>query len=108
LESFTDAIPTQISLAFAKDSEFADCFNYHLLALKQSGEVDKVKHFWLKDNSPEDYSHRIFLDQAEPLSYNNLFFPSAVLALGCLAAAFLAVVERVHVNRLPTGAEGCP
>jgi hypothetical protein len=93
LFGFAEAIPTQMLLALQKNSELRPLFNFHLLDMIQSGVAARLTHRWLKEAAPPDTSERIFVEEARPLGYDNLFFPSAVLTVGAVAALILAAVE---------------
>ncbi len=49
----------------------------------------------MQDGSPPDNSPRIFSPPASALGYDNMFFPSGLLAIGVAAAAAAMAAERM-------------
>ena len=82
-----------ISWALRSNSELTDLFNYHLTKLKESGVLAKIVSNWLSSTTPDDLSHRIFVDDAVTLGLNHLVFPCLVAFFGCCSAGLLFLME---------------
>ena len=78
------------ALAFKKNSELTILFNHVMLKIKESGLISRIRNKWKGDRD------EVF-GIAEPvvLTYDNLFFPFAWLALGILVAIPITMVEIV-------------
>ncbi len=99
LRNFDDAASSQLAFGLQKDSELRDMFNYHLNKLRQSGVLKLLMHKWVKEEKPDDWSHRIFQDDAMPLGYENLFFPTMILLVGVSLGMFLLFMEKMMSTR---------
>ncbi len=94
LLDFQEMIPAHLGFGLQKDSEFKALFDHHFVRLKQSGLLHQLHRKWLEGDAPADISGRIFTQDAFPLGYDNLFFPSFVIAMGVAAAAVMLLAER--------------
>lgn len=93
LRNFDDSVSTQLAIGLQDDSEFREVFNHQLIKLHQTGVLNLLAHKWLKDDEPDDWSHRIFQEEAWPLGYENLLFLMLVLITGVSCSAFILCVE---------------
>ncbi len=87
-------------LVYRKDSEFAALFDHHLLKMIQSGVLRRIYDRWIgsfKDmyNSRGDAATTI-----NPVPFDQLYFPAAVMAIGILAGVVLGSLERLHENNI--------
>lgn len=83
------------AIGLQKDSEFTSLFNYELTRLRQSGLFERLEFKWVKKSTPEDGSHRYFVQDILILGSVNLYFPSLVLLIGVTAGLVIVVSERV-------------
>lgn len=95
IDSFRDNIPVSLAMAFQEDSEIRPIFNYYINKMRETGVVSRLWNRYIKYDVPKDNTERIFNDEANPLGYDNLFFPALVLILGLLGAWVIIVVEIV-------------
>ncbi len=95
LKNFDDSVSSQLAFGLQKDSEFKDILNYHINKLRQAGILKLLVHQWIKQEKPDDWSHRIFQDNAMPLGYENLFFPTMILLAGVSFGMFVLFVEKM-------------
>ena len=96
--------------AYQKGSEFHGIFDYHLMKMKQSGILDKVKSIYLPDPPLT-----IGISEANQLGYDNLMFPGIVITFGIIGALIILLVEALieffnhaaHVRQasMPDGSE---
>ncbi len=56
--------------------------------------VPQIFFEWMRNDSPEDASHRIFVQDAATLGLDGVFFPAAVAAVGVAVAAAALAAER--------------
>ncbi len=95
LASFKDQIENTVHLAFKKDSDIKEFFNFHLAKLIQSGTVSQLEHKWRGQDKPkDDMSNRIFIEDFRPVGSKNLIFPSMTLLI-CTIASFLTAIFEV-------------
>ncbi len=102
LKNLDGAVSTQLTFGLQKDSEFKDMFNFHLSRLKEAGVITTVIHKWLEEEKPDDLSKRIFQEEAMPLGYKNLFFPTMIMCIGISVCLVALCVERTLSRRLST------
>ena len=81
-------------MALPKDSEFLGLFNYHLIQMYQSGVLEFINHDFLHQRKPQGANWG-YGEDASALGYENLFFPSAILSIGVVAALFITVAEKI-------------
>ena len=81
---------THIPIAYQKDSEFHDLFDYHLMKLKQAGIFDRIISRYLADPPLT-----IGISEANQLGYNNLVVPLIVLSFGCFGGIVILLLERL-------------
>ncbi len=96
VKDFDDRLTSQLAFALQKDSDLTNILNYHLTKLLQSGMIKKFSQKWFKDDRPDDMSHRIFEEEAIPLGYENLFFPSLIMLVGISSGLGFAIIERMY------------
>ena len=96
IKDFDDRLTSQLAFALQKDSDLTNILNYHLTKLLQSGMIKKFSQKWFKDDRPDDMSHRIFEEEAIPLGYENLFFPSLIMLVGISSGLGFAIIERMY------------
>ena len=85
-----DSYMTHVPIAYQKDSEFHDLFDYHLMKMKQSGIFDKIMSSYLADPPLT-----IGISEANQLGYNNLVVPLFVLSFGCFGGIVILMLERL-------------
>ncbi len=91
IDEFKESIKSGIHIAYTKDAEFTDLFNYHIDRLYQTGNLDNILHKWLELDRPADYSDRIFVEEARSIGIWDLMLPSSLLlAAASVSAALLA------------------
>ena len=83
--------------AFQRNSEFAECFNYHLQKMREAGLFDRLYSEYV-DIKQKDTLIREKND-AVSLGFMNAAFPSLVL-LGGLTLAIIQVMAESLWNRL--------
>ncbi len=93
LMDFHDKIEGMLGFTMQKDSEFLDCFNYHINSLQEQGILQQLQFKWMEQSAPDDISNRIFVADAQALGYNNLFFPTSLLIGGILGAGMIFAAE---------------
>ncbi len=94
LKSFKGAVQKFANLAYRKDSEITDLFNFHLTKIAQSGALDKIKQRWLEEDRPtDDMTQRIFVEDSKPIGYESMVFPGAVLVVSTVLALFVLLLE---------------
>ncbi len=99
LRNFDDSLSTQLAFGLRKNSEFREIFDYHLIKFRQSGMLELLEHKWLDAEKPDDWSHRIFQEDAIPLGYENLFFPTAIMLGGVSVGMLILCAECVLHKR---------
>ncbi len=90
---FEDAISTQISIGLPRGSELRRCLDFHILDMKQSGILKNILDKWLM-KIPQDMSNRIFVPDAKPLGFDNLFFLAIIITIGCGLSLTLLLIEK--------------
>ncbi len=91
---FNDRLPSQAGIGLRHDSEFLDAFDHHILNMHQSGLVRKLMQKWIF-KKPDDYSDRIFVEEADAIEPENLYFPASVLAVGVALGVIFSVGEKI-------------
>ncbi len=91
---FEEGVPSHVAIGLQPDSELRRCFDFHILQMMENGIVRKILDKWML-GKPKDMSHRIFVEEAQALGYDNLFFPATVLAAGCLVSLILSIFEKL-------------
>ncbi len=96
---FGQRAPFQIGIGLQPGSELKQVLDHHVLKMVQSGLVRSLFSKWVLRRGPEDRSARFFVEDAEAVGSENLYFPTAVVAIGvALGAAFLSA-EKLHSVR---------
>jgi len=86
----------QLAIALAKDSDLTSLFNYNLIKIYQSGTIERLKYKWMQDSIPGDMSNRIFPDEAVPIGYLNVLFPTVLFAAGTLLCLVFGLLEKIY------------
>ncbi len=94
LMGFQDKITTQVGIGLQKDSELKDLFDYHIVKLRETGFMAKMRKKWLEHDTPKDYSDRIFVQEPLVLGFDNLFFPSFLLLVGIFCSVSFSLLEK--------------
>ncbi len=94
LRHFEDAVPSHLAFGLQLDSEFGSMFNHYLSVLSQSGLLAKISKRWL-EREPRDETNQIFVPDASPLDFENLYFPGTMISVGLIAALAFLLVELV-------------
>ncbi len=102
MRDFQDSLEIPISIGFPLGSELRGPLDHHLLKILQSGAADRLMFKWAKESEPEDYSDRIFVQEAMVLGYRNLFFPVILLGGGVLVGIVVTVCEKIRGGRHTT------
>ncbi len=84
-----------LPIGLQKDSELRIMLNHHILKMKQSGLLSKLFRKWMQDDSPGDWSERIFEEQATSIGYSNVLLPVLILVGGSLTSILLACLEKL-------------
>ena len=82
------------TLAFKKDSEFVDLFNYHIKKLEETGILSTLKDNWIPKGQGASLQDRQSI-QAITLGFENLFFPFMILLFGLATGMFLSITEKL-------------
>ncbi len=90
---FEERVPSQMTIGLQKDSELLELFNYNILKMYQSGLHAQILYKWLREGKPKDDTHRIFIEDAIPVEYDNVIFPSLLLLAGIVVALCLVLIE---------------
>ena len=76
--------------AFQKDSEFAECFSYHLLKMREGGQLHQLlkefSNIQVKKDSASEISASVF-------DFKDVAFPSIMLLFGLALALLQALME---------------
>ena len=94
LRNFDGRLVNQLAFPLQKDSEFRNIFNYYLVKTIQSGLLKKLSEKWVDKDRPEDWSHRIFQEEAKSLGYDNIVFPMVVMLVGMVTGICLVWAEK--------------
>ncbi len=65
----------------------------------QTGLMREIALKWLS-NGPGDMSHRLFIEEAPALGYDNLFLPANLLFGGMACALVLGIIEKTSKKLL--------
>ncbi len=87
-----DAPLDYMALAFPKDSELLEFFNYNMIKLHHSGVLRFLTDKWLKNRAPSAICARQE-ESATPLGYSNLILPTLVFCAGALCAGLVSLIE---------------
>ena len=86
---------------FRKNWPWTDYFNYHLLAMKESGLMERLYQRNLRDPKKSCTSevtiNRIVQDPS-PISINRIFPLYVILLMGVAAALILLLIEKSKLN----------
>ncbi len=99
LHEFREKMTSYVGFGLQKDSELKSVFDYHLIRLRESGFMSKIKKKWIGNDLPEDMTHRIYVKEPLVLGFDNLFFPSTVILIGIIGASVLSICEKCAVPR---------
>ncbi len=91
-----DDKPLHISLQ--KDSELKAAFDYHILKMRRSGLLERLRNKWIEGAKPKDRSDRIFEQDIVVLSFENLFLPASIMAWGIISALVIATIEKMKTS----------
>ena len=94
LINLNDANIDPVGLAFPKDSEFLDYFNYNMIKLHQHGVMDFLIKKWLHSREPDDVCVCNQVEEAATLGYSNLLLPVVILAAGVVSVSLMLLFER--------------
>ncbi len=92
---FEGRSPLQVGIGLQKGSELEGILNYHILDMLQSGLVRKMFQKWIL-KKPRDNSLRIFVEEAEVIELESLYFPASFLGLGIVIGCLQALAEKLH------------
>ncbi len=96
LMDFQERLTTQLGFGLQKDSELKALFDYHILKMRSTGFLSKQRNMWIERNVPQDYSHRIFVQDPLVLGFDNLFFPAFLLASGIMSSFIFCLAEKFY------------
>ena len=99
LPRLVEAKDDTVALAFQKDSEFLDLFNYYIIRMFQSANIEFLLHKWVGQRKPMDTCEKNQLEAAS-LGYSNLLFPTLVLSSGGLFAILIILLEKLFRETL--------
>jgi len=86
----------QLAIALAKDSDLTSLFNYNLIKLYQSGTIERLRYKWMQDSIPGDMTKRIFAEEASPMGYLNVLFPTSIIVAGAILCLALVTLEKIY------------
>ena len=82
---------------YPTDSEFADCFDYHLNKMKESGVLGDIMAKWAIKGNSGKRSHQgrkeSIPESAFPINLQNVAFLVLVLLIGCGSSVLLCALE---------------
>ena len=79
-----------LAWAFQKDSQFVDCFNYHLRKIKESGVITQIVVRTQEIN--EKYNT---VDDAFTLTFENVVFPYLIMVAGVITSVCQSAMEKI-------------
>ena len=82
--------------AFQRNSELAECFNYHLQKMSEAGILDKLHSTYVDVKSKDELGEE---DNNSSLGYRTAAFPSLVLLGGLTLSVFQLMAESLW-NRM--------
>ena len=85
-----DYFKNYVSFAFPKGSPYVDLFSEKILAMKQSGQVEKILGHYLRAKDHVTCSNSNFKE----IKFENIFTAFLALAVGILLAWIVAVAEK--------------
>ena len=89
-----EKVKDRISWAFQRDSELVECFNHNLLKMVEAGIFHQL-HSTFVDIGRGDELNANGSDDATPMGYMNVAFPSLLLLVGLTLALLQLAAECV-------------
>ena len=90
-----DSLHGFITFAFPEDSELRGVFNHHIIQLRQSGALNRMRRKWFQGRQKEFSGSGPEITEGMPLGYANLSFPFLMLCGGIAFAGIAWTVERL-------------
>ncbi len=88
---FQEKVPNALTIGFRKGSDLKPLFDYQIIKMRNSGLLDKIAN----DNSDRQAEEAScdFGDGLAPVGMDGLYLPLALIGVGALLGACLAVME---------------
>ena len=92
-------------MAFKKNWEYTQLFNYHLLIMKEKGVMDKLLRPYLlttKKSCPNQQLIRRVLNKPMPVGVNTIVSGHLIVIIGCIIALAILIIEAIdkHINMI--------
>ena len=89
-----EATKAPAAIAFPRNSEFKDLFDYHIKAMREKGLLFQLSSIWIRKRRPlEQQIEANIEEEAITLGFTNLMLPSVALLFGVSLALLISLIE---------------